>query len=376
MARRDQQSQIIQMILQQLLKLPKGVLIALVLLGGIGFFIFTQGGAEQRKRNPAMKGEAGTYLFCSWNVENFYDDQDDAKNSDDLEDWFGNNPAMFQKKVQQLANGLLMMNDGIGPDIVALVEVESKRCFEALRDALNEKLNADGKADKKYETIMFVGDNTGRRFAPGILTRLPAIADRTRKLGKRGNGRILEGHLDVNGHELVVISAHWTSRVTDKDGDGDRRMSYAQDCYGRVRAILNDSPDTDVIVCGDFNDEFTDKSLQDGLHVSASADTVRESLNEPKLLALLAQWKGDPKGTIYGKGKWSIFDHICVTRGLLDDQGWKVVPDTASIFAPKEFRTGKAGLPFRFGEAKTPGERGYADHFPVVVRLSVAASSP
>jgi endonuclease/exonuclease/phosphatase family metal-dependent hydrolase len=374
MARRNSNDQQVQLVVQQLLKMPKGVLIALALLVGVGFFIYKQGGAEQQKRNPAIRGEVGTYLLCSWNVENFYDDQNDSKNSDDLEDWFGNNPAMFTKKVDHLCRGLLMMNEGIGPDIIAMVEVESMRCMEALRDALNAKLNAAGHADKKYETVLFVGDNTGRRFAPGILSRLPAINDRTRKLGKRGNGRILEGHLDVNGHELVVISAHWTSRVTDKDGEGDRRMSYAQDCYGRVRAILTESPDADVIVCGDFNDEFTDKSLQEGLNVSRSIDTVKQSTNEPKLYALLADWNGDPKGTLYGKGKWSIFDHLCVTRGLLDEQGWKVQADTASIFAPKEFRTGRAGLPFRFGDEKTPGERGFADHFPVVVRLNVAAT--
>src|SRR5207249_114997 len=110
----------------------------------------------------------------------------------------------------------------------------------------------------------------GRHFAPGILTRLDVAADRTRKLGTRANGRILEGHIYRNGFELIVIAAHWTSRVSDGPDDGHRRMSYAKDCYGRVRAIITENPNADVVVCGDFNDEFADDSIRVGLHATGN----------------------------------------------------------------------------------------------------------
>ncbi|WP_157368616.1 endonuclease/exonuclease/phosphatase family protein [Zavarzinella formosa] len=364
----------IQAVLQLLSKLPKGVVIALIVIVGIGYLVVRFGGQFKPHSGPGTKGPPGSILFCSWNAENFFDDTDNSNIRDEMEDWYGQNPDMFQLKVDHLATGLLMMNDGAGPEIIALMEVESKRCFEALRDALNTKLDAAGLGDKKYQNILFTGDNTGRHFAPGILTRLPVIADRTKKLGKHGNGRIVEGHIEVNGYDLTVIAAHWTSRVTDKDGDGDRRISYAHDCYGRVKAILMENPDADVILCGDFNDEFQDKSMQEGLNASADAEAVKGSADPPKMLALLANWSGDPKGSIYGKSHWSIFDHLCVTRGLLDDKGWSADPTSATIFAPKEFRTGRAGTPFRFGEPKATGPRGYSDHFPVTVRLNVAGS--
>src|SRR5206468_4288317 len=155
-----------------------------------------------------------------WNVENFYDDRDDPDNRDDLENWFGGDPTAFRHKVDRLSEALLKMNGGAGPDIACLVEVESERCMEALKDALNAKLDAAGLGDKKYVHVLFKQDNTGRRFAPGMLTRLPVVGDRTRKLGARNNGRILEGHITANGHELIVIAAHWTSRVTDGEGSG------------------------------------------------------------------------------------------------------------------------------------------------------------
>jgi endonuclease/exonuclease/phosphatase family metal-dependent hydrolase len=344
----------------------------------LGYFVWTRLPKHQTPPPLAGNGQPGTVFFCAWNVENFYDDQDDPKIHDEMEDWFGTDSGAFRDKVDHLAKGLLLMNEGAGPDIACLCEVESERCMTAVQEAVNAKLEAAGFGDRKYTAVLFKGDNTGRHFAPGILTRMEVTADRTRKLGKRANGRIIEGHLQRNGHELIVITAHWTSRVTDKEGDGDRRADYAEDCYGRVKAILHENPDADIIVCGDFNDEFSDRSIQVELHASAKAEDVRNSPTEPKLLDLLAGWSGDPPGSIYGRSKWSVFDHICVTRGLLDEQGWSCDPKNARVFAPGEFREkrGRHFEPFRFGNKKHDGPRGFSDHFPVTVSLSVAGRSP
>src|SRR5262245_6837435 len=307
------------------------VLIAVVAVVALGYYVWTHWPQRTPPPPVAGDGKAATFLLCAWNVENFYDDRDDPRVHVEYEDWFGQNPDQFLAKVDHLAEGLLKMNGGAGPDIAGLCEVESERCLTALKDALNAKLEAAGMSDRKYQYVLFKGDNTGRHFAPGILTRLGVTADRTRKLGKRQNGRIIEGHLHHNGHELVVIVAHWTSRVTDKETAGNRRADYAEDCYGRVRAILHESPDADVIVCGDFNDEFKDLSIQNELHATDRPDLVRESRDEPRLLDLLADWNGDPSGSIYGKGRWSVFDHICVTRGPLDETGWSCDPKKEQV---------------------------------------------
>ncbi|HKB06039.1 MAG TPA: endonuclease/exonuclease/phosphatase family protein [Gemmataceae bacterium] len=357
---------------------PRQTLILLVIAGVIllGYYVW-KNWPERRTPPPVSgSGEPATFLFCSWNVENLFDDEDDPNFRDTHEDWLGSDPAAFRQKVDHLADGLLKMNGGVGPDIACLVEVESERAVSALKDAVNAKLEAAGHSERKFEHALFKKDYTGRRIAPAILTRVGVEADRTRKLGKSRNGRILEGHLHHNGHELVVIVAHWTSRVTDKEGDGSRRVDYAEDCYGRVKAILHENPDADVIVCGDFNDEFTDRSIQQVLHASASADEVRNSVGEPRLLDLFANWSGDPPGTIYGRGKWSVFDHICVTRGVLDDRGWSCDPGSATIFAPEAFRRKRGARfePFEFGSRNDKGPRGYSDHFPVTVQLNVAAA--
>jgi endonuclease/exonuclease/phosphatase family metal-dependent hydrolase len=338
--------------------------------------------AKDTHKDPKQAGPPGTYLFCFWNVENLYDDNDDPRIHDEMEDWFGQHPDKFRLKIDRLADVLSQMNGGIGPDILACCEVENDRSMNALKDALNARLNKQGKADQKYEHVLFVGDKSGRDFAPGILTRLPVTADRTHKFAKHPNGRNIEGHIVVNGHELIILAAHWTSRIdrgknqTSEPANAHRRMSYAKDCYGRVNTILTANADADIILCGDFNDTFGDPSIREGLHATGNANDCLNA-KEPRPLALFADWNAgnDPPGSIYYKG-WSVFDHVCVSRGLLDDKGWTCNPSSASIFATKEMRkTGKRshGEPFRFGDAKS-SEHGYADHFPVTVRISVNGS--
>jgi endonuclease/exonuclease/phosphatase family metal-dependent hydrolase len=352
---------------------PREALLLLLALGVviIGFVIWSKWFKLKELPPVIGDGKPATVLLCSWNVENFFDDKDDANIHDEMEDWFGNDPAAFRTKVDHLAEGLLKMNNGVGPDIACLCEVESERCMEALRDAVNAKLETAGMADRKYTHILFKGDNTGRHFAPAILTRIEVTGDRTRKLGTRVNGRILEGHLHHNGYELIVIVAHWTSRVSDGPEHGQRRMSYANDCYGRVKAILKEEPNADIVVCGDFNDEFIDLSMQKGLRASKNLDDVRNSADDPLLLDLFGSWSGEPQGTIHHERKWFIFDHICITRGLFDDQGWSCDLKSVQIFAPKEFRA-RNGQPLKFGNKNWKWERGYSDHFPVTAQLSVA----
>jgi hypothetical protein len=149
MARRQFTNRDLTQIIQVVSRLPRGLVIALVALAGVGYLIYHYGG--KLKHDPvATAGPPGSYVFCSWNAENFFDDSDSPTIHDEMEDWYGNNPDMFAKKVDHLATGLLTMNDGAGPDVIALVEVESLKCFEALRDALNEKLGRAGLTDKKY----------------------------------------------------------------------------------------------------------------------------------------------------------------------------------------------------------------------------------
>ena len=103
-------------------------------------------------------------------------------------------------------------------------------------------------------------------------TRLPVKADRTKLVGKRQ--RILEGHVVVNGHELVVLASHWTSRLTDDDGTS--RARYADQIYDAFGALHKKDRNADVLICGDFNDPPDAPSVTEHLRATGDAALVRK----------------------------------------------------------------------------------------------------
>src|SRR5207253_6205755 len=138
---------------------------------------------------PAGPREPGDYLFCFWNVENLFDDRDDARPADDeqYDNWFARDPQALRLKLQHLSEALVGLNDGRGPDVIAAVEVESTRAAELLAVALNERL---AEANLHYRTVLMREVNAGRHIAPAVITRLPADVSATRLLNAKQ--RILE----------------------------------------------------------------------------------------------------------------------------------------------------------------------------------------
>jgi endonuclease/exonuclease/phosphatase family metal-dependent hydrolase len=318
----------------------------------------------------AAEGGPQEYLFCFWNTENFFDDKLTGEKSDPdrtFDEWFARDREAFQLKIDNLTTVLAALNDGRGPDILALAEVESERAAELLMVALNKAT----RGAPPYRSAVYRDPKGGRHIATAVLTRLPVTAGKTQLLGRRQ--RILEVHIEVNEHPLVVLATHWSSRVSDEGGDG--RARYAEVIYSRYKALAKADPKVDLLVCGDFNDNPDDDSVVKFLHATADPAKVKPGGPEPPLLSLfgkLWQENKDKAGTHYFKGKPHLFDQIVISPGLLDDQGWSC--DVGSAEIQKHKFVTRRGQPLAFGMPRDKGERGVSDHFPVTVRLKVAAA--
>jgi len=318
--------------------------------------------------NSGAYSPADGYMLCFWNLENFFDDVDDGRRTRgdrEYDAWFAQHPEMLQLKLSRLSDALLRLNGGRGPDILAVAEVESLRAAQLLADALNKQLSDPG---LHYRNILMKEIGAGRHISPAILTRLPVQRNRTRLRGKRL--RILEGHILVDGHELVVIASHWTSRVRGRT-EG-QRAKYGDQIYGAFKGMFLRNPKVDFLVCGDFNDNPDDPSVTDHLRAVGDRQAVLKSQPEPLLLNLMAG-KDTTRGwgTEYNRGRWSIFDQIAVSPGLLDDSGWSCDPDSVQVINALVRPHDRKGRPWRFGTPRDQHERGYSDHFPVTVRLQV-----
>ncbi|MBI1918929.1 MAG: endonuclease/exonuclease/phosphatase family protein [Planctomycetes bacterium] len=328
---------------------------------------------------PAPAQPAEGYLFCFWNVENLFDDQSDkhySKVDERYDNEFAKAPGLLDQKLAKLSKVLLSLNGERGPDILAVAEVESERAADLLRQRLNRDL---GSKAEPYRNLLFKENKTGRHIATAILTRLPVRGDQTVKLD--AHRRILEGHLVVNGHQLVIIASHWTSRVSDSETEGSGRSKYADIIYGRFKQMFLANRDIDFLVCGDFNDTPEDASVTDHLHATGDRRAVTKATRAPRLFDLSARRDKEKFGTHRYERKWFLFDQIVVSPGLLDNKGWTVLPDTLQTVRPRSMQN-KFGGPWGFdrtyedrsirdGGTRDSGSRGVADHFPVTVRLKV-----
>ena len=358
-------------------------LVAVLVVSAIaaaGYFQSCMAPENQPKSDTPISDGETSFLFCTWNVENLFDDKKDKRNAIDTEydTAFAEDEELRNLKLDRIASAFLKMNDGKGPDIIACLEVESVRAAELLQGTLNKKLQ-DAKAGDKlqYKNVAMKNLNGGRHIAPCVITRLPITPQLTRMHGQQL--RILECHVTVNGHGLCIIASHWTSQLKQRDGtDGDiGREKYAVAIYEAFRAMNKKSIDCDVLVCGDFNDTPDAEPVFKVLGAIGDKTKVKPTDKEPYFLNLMAGKEPAKFGTLWYGGKPLIYDQICASPGLLDNKGWSIEPDSVATVTAGLIRTGATRRePFRFdnpSKSMKPSERGYADHFPVVVKLNVAA---
>ncbi len=318
--------------------------------------------------------------FCFWNVENLFDDKNDKRNTIDepYDNAYAENQKLRQLKLDRIASALLKLENGTGPDVIACVELESVRSLELLQGALNAKIT-DPK--QRYVSYAMRNVNGGRHIAPGVLSRYPLSQQRTRLLGGRSPLRILETHLFINNHDLCIVVSHWTSKLKQDDGgDGESgRRKYATTIYDAYKSLADKNPDIDYLLCGDFNDVPTAKTLTFDLGAIADIRKVKAGGEYPALFNLMAGKSAARFGTISYNNTPLIYDQICVSRGLLDDNGWSCEIDSIATHSDGLIRKGATRRePWRFSDPARDlkdEDRGYSDHFPVTVRLGVKPAS-
>src|SRR5262245_49354499 len=75
-------------------------------------------GCKPDSTPAAAAGNNSDYLFCFWNVENFFDDRVDNRTGPgdkEYDGWVARNPGILKLKLDKLTEALLKLNDGKGP---------------------------------------------------------------------------------------------------------------------------------------------------------------------------------------------------------------------------------------------------------------------
>jgi exonuclease III len=316
-------------------------------------------------------------MLAWWNLENLFDTTNDVDRlpqfgSDDdftpqgAREWTLNR---YEQKLRNVASVMRLMNNGEGPDIIGVCEVEHEHILR--------ELSQTHLPEKNYE-IVYHESPDARGIDVSFLYKadvLELLSWDYRSIPHSDDGEptrdIVFAEFECEWNRIVCIGNHWPSRRGGAEESEPRRVLAAKICRAVVDSILYSSPSKNIVVMGDFNDYPTDISMTNFLGASLDSQAVREDPTS-LLYNCMAEWNADTtRGTYLYRGRWNVLDHFAISSSLL---GAGVMRFQGVDIYDRDFLKEKSG-PYAGAPWPTYGGRkylgGYSDHFPILLRIGV-----
>ncbi len=305
-------------------------------------------------------------LFDTFNDSLTYDDDRTPKGKDKWTD------KRYRQKLDNLAKVISSIGKderGTGPDIIGLCELENRQVLQDLFSHKRLKSN-------NYQIIHY--DSPDERGIDVALaykkTAFSPFSHKSHRLlleseeGKRDYTRDLLVVGGIFGNdELYILVNHWPSR-----SGGEERSSPLRKKAGRlnkrvVDSILRHSPNSRIIIMGDFNDNPLNRSIKHMLKTNG----IRLDLKENEIFNPMEKLYKQGLGSLGYRDQWHMFDQILLTNNLVNQESGHYFFWKAGIYKPSYLITSLGrfrGYPKR---TYTSGvyRGGYSDHFPVFVYL-------
>lgn len=338
------------------------------------------------------------YVIAFWNLENLFAPEGFADREPwlekavgkDLEGW---SKELFERKVEQLAHIIARMNDGAGPDLLGVCEVEHRFCLDALTAALATRLPT-----RRYDVVHVDSSHDRRGIDTAFIFDSARLSvDRAKVFSyfvmrRTGTRDITQATFKTAaGNEFVALCNHWPSRSGGPANESAGFRMTAGETLGywheRIREERGDT--LPVIAMGDLNDDPHDMSLTIHAQATRERDDVENAtsarffnLTWNILRRSVVDSAGNPRtlyGSLYFQGNGNSFDQILVSRPFLTGRSpLRVLEGTMRLEAyPEMVSTSKNEGPIRFGlpkgnPAKNVDRDGFSDHFPVSVTIEEA----
>ncbi len=311
------------------------------------------------------------YYVASYNCENFFDTLDDPHKSDNefLPDakrkW---NSERYFKKVDRIAEALDSV-PGALPDIIGLVEIESKSCLEDL--IKNPRLQ-----NGNYDILITEGQDV-RNIDVGLLydktvfklQQVQHISATNPESAKNKTRDILYAHLKYWNESVHVFVVHWPSRIGGREETEPKRLYAAQQLRKKVDSIQKTQPNAKIMIMGDFNDTPENKSIAEILKAKEKAEAADE-FNNP----FMPIYKSG-EGTYYFQESWNLLDMILTSKAFVGGPHQLSCDlKSAAVLRSKillKQDIGKNKIHPKKTYNSTTYLGGYSDHLPVYIKLFI-----
>ncbi|MBY5948434.1 endonuclease/exonuclease/phosphatase family protein [Photobacterium rosenbergii] len=324
-----------------------------------------------------------------WNLENLFDVEGapnrppwlQKKLQKELAGW---NEDVLEKKISQLASIINQMNEGKGPDILGVCEVESRQVLEKLANALHSHnhykiIHADTN-DKRGIDVAFLYNSEKVQPALEETSSGPQPKVYSHVIVKRNATRdILQAEFSWQEKPFIMIANHWPSRSGGELKTEPYRMMAAETLSYWMERIQELRPDVPAIVMGDFNDEPFNRSMTDyALSTRERAKATSNRAQNPYLYNLTTALQGNDIGTHKYQSEWGFLDQILANRAALDVGNIHCEINSVRIIANNELIRARdnqplnEGWPRRFNRPSSEhfNPEGYSDHLPIAVEIN------
>lgn len=323
------------------------------------------------------------YYLAWWNLENLFDIENAPNRLDKLNrvlqgELKGWTEEVLKTKISQLAKVICQMNNGKGPDLMGVCEVENRAVLERLLGALSSlgrkyQIAHHDTSDKRGIDVAFIYDEELFHTTPQD--------QYSHFILKRTATRDLFQVNFTTRHKnqpLIIVGNHWPSRSGGVLHSEPYRMLAGETLsYWNKRITEERGKDIAVVCMGDFNDEPFNRSLTEYCLAVQNQEKVLRG-REAWLLNLMWPFFSQDKGTHYYGGSPSVLDQFLVSKGIVSGlSGFKIDRDgnwnyPVKIEVFEGMHKKKSPAPIRFGRPNKPKEfnpEGFSDHYPISVVL-------
>lgn len=314
-----------------------------------------------------------SYRIAFYNVENLFDIENDSLTRDDeftadgLRNW---GFYRYQGKLHRTAKAILAIGGWKPAPVIGLAEIENRKVLEDL--ILTDELKKHGYKIIHFESQDKRGIDVGLLYLPKVFS--PIYSQNINATLKSDSSYTTRDILYTKGSfekdTLHLFFCHWPSRYGGQQKSEPRRIIAAQILRQYVDSILEQNAKAQIIIAGDFNDEWDNQSLS--LYLKAKKD-FKPNDSKNQLINLMASNNAN-KGSHKYKGVWSYLDQIIVSSNLLNPKSHGLYLKTKNgQILEDEF--------LLESDSKYPGKkpfrtfvgyqyhRGFSDHLPIYIDL-------
>ena len=310
--------------------------------------------------------------IMSYNCENLFDyEHDEGKDDFEYTEFSAKHwtKSKYYAKLHRTASVIARCGEWGDVAIVGLVEIENERVLRDLTQKTQIKKACYSYLHKESDDER--GVDVALLYQPEKFKPLKTEFIKLNFENSKPTRDILftTGVLP-SGDTLSIFVNHWPSRYGGEVETEPKRIEAANAVRHKVDSLFAVQTDPNIVIVGDFNDYFENKSLSQTLE--ASTDLSSPYVNK-RLYNLMSKYKDrDDIGTHKFQGHWGILDHVIVSGALFDGKRLDATEEGAQIgfwdFLLVKDKTGVAPKRSFKGDFTT---KGFSDHLPVYLDLEV-----